>query len=137
MSYDWQEYLTLAEVLQTRATELGSEVACYRSAASRAYYAAYHRALDLTGPTHYAPSKKRNVSVHAEFREHLFKAAATHSEPQQTQLRRIANILKRLWGHRKSADYDSELDNSPEDLAAFALLDAADIMMYVEGFLDV
>ena len=135
MSYDWQEYLTLAETLEARAAKLGPEVACYRSAASRAYYAAYHRALDLAGPTNYVPPAKK-VSVHAAFRNHLNEASRSRPEPQASQLLRVSNKLKRLWDFRKSADYDDELDNTPQELASFSLRTAKDVMMFVKGFFD-
>ncbi len=133
MSYDWREYLTLAGRLEAQAAELGPEAACYRSAASRAYYAAYHRALDLAGPTNYVPPTTR-VSVHAAFRKHLIEAATSQQEPQSTQLLNVSNKLSRLWGYRKSADYDDEFGNTPEELASLSLTEAKDIMMFVEGF---
>jgi len=136
MNDDWQGYLALAGVMKDRASDLGQEVACYRSSASRAYYGAYNRALaDLSGPTQYVPKPKRGVSVHAEFRDHLFHAASVLDEPQQTQLYNIANILKRLWKYRKSADYDAKLENTPENLATLALTAAADVMMYLKAYL--
>lgn len=135
MSYDWQEYLTLAETLKARAAKLGPEVACYRSAASRAYYAAYHRALDLAGPTNYVPPSKK-VSVHAAFRKHLIEAATSQPEPQSTQLLNVSKTLNRLWGFRKSADYDSKLHNTPQDLASLSLTAARDIMVFVKSFFD-
>ena len=134
MSYDWQEYLVLAGKLEAQAAELGPDVACYRSAASRAYYAAYHRALDLAIPTKYVRSRKRGVSVHAEFRDHLNKASESRSEPQSSQLLRVSKTLNRLSGIRTSADYDDELGNTPQKLASLSLRAAKDIMMYVGGF---
>ena len=41
MSFDWWEYLRLAEALVQRRTTFASEEACCRAAVSRAYYAVY------------------------------------------------------------------------------------------------
>jgi hypothetical protein len=41
-AFDWGEYLRLASALEAQATDEAS----LRSAASRAYYAAYHKAID-------------------------------------------------------------------------------------------
>ena len=41
MSFDWREYLVLAEALLQARTRLAQEEACCRAAVSRAYYAVY------------------------------------------------------------------------------------------------
>ena len=57
MSFNWTEFLTFAEALQADPDSPGPPEAALRSAASRAYYAAFHRALDVAikegfSPTH-------------------------------------------------------------------------------------
>ena len=46
MNFNWREYLTLSEGLKAQPNLLGTPEASFRSAASRAYYAAYQCALE-------------------------------------------------------------------------------------------
>lgn len=41
MTFDWREYLTLAENLCTNSHTFPNQEACFRVAISRAYYAAF------------------------------------------------------------------------------------------------
>jgi uncharacterized protein (UPF0332 family) len=41
MTFDWREYLTLAENLYTNSHNFPNQEACFRVAISRAYYAAF------------------------------------------------------------------------------------------------
>ena len=41
MSFDWQNYLTLAQYMMDTAEEFPETEACYRSVVSRAYYAMF------------------------------------------------------------------------------------------------
>lgn len=47
MSFEWADYLTLAEALSRNPGVPGPEEAALRTAISRAYYAAYRRALNI------------------------------------------------------------------------------------------
>lgn len=53
MSFDWSQYLNLANVLHGERGKLAHEEACLRTAISRAYYAAFcaarNRARDIDG----------------------------------------------------------------------------------------
>ncbi len=46
MTFNWIDYLNLAEMLHRERATLGNEEACQRSAISRAYYAAYRIAAN-------------------------------------------------------------------------------------------
>jgi hypothetical protein len=46
MAFDWREYLKLAQFLQGCKKEAFTEEAAFRSAVSRAYYAAYGHAFE-------------------------------------------------------------------------------------------
>ena len=53
MSFDWIEYLNLADVLIHNKTRFTNDEACFRAAISRAYYSAFcsarNRARDVEG----------------------------------------------------------------------------------------
>ena len=49
MSFDWADYLKLAEALTQSLTVPGPEEAALRAAMSRAYYAAFCSARNLAG----------------------------------------------------------------------------------------
>ena len=56
MRFDWTEFLTLAEALRAAPGSPGPPEAALRSAASRAYYAAFHSALIFARREGFAPS---------------------------------------------------------------------------------
>ena len=63
MSFDWREYLVLAEALLQARTSLAQEEACCRAAVSRAYYAVYGAArLYARDWGHLAPVVERAQS---------------------------------------------------------------------------
>ena len=55
MSFDWTEYLNLADILVRDRASYTNEEACFRAAISRAYYYAFcsarNRARDVEGLT--------------------------------------------------------------------------------------
>ncbi len=112
MSFDWIDFLELAIKLQASPDLLGSEEASYRTAVSRAYYAAFHLALAFATSKGYAPSHSGNDhrGVPAYFRS---------GGGASGRLRmRIAMNLDRIRDGRRRADYIQNLgEASPEALA--------------------
>ena len=114
MSYDWIEFLKLAESLGSSPDSPGPREAALRSAASRAYYAAFHQALEHAigegfSPAYTGDDHKR---VQAHFRR--------YSPPSRAR-RRIALELDRLLAERHKADYRNEIGKRPESLASHAI----------------
>ena len=101
MSFGWEKYLSVAEVLT--GTDLGADrEACLRSAVSRSYYAAFGSARS-----------------HARGRRlHTRQSAAEHGEVSVFFAQKygeaggeIAKILSRLRTNRNIADYDDACED--------------------------
>ena len=114
MSYDWADFLKLAASLESAPDSPGPREAALRSAASRAYYAAFHHALDHAikegfSPAYTGDDHKR---VQAHFRR--------YSPPSKAR-RKIAQELDRLLAERHKADYRNVIGKRPASLASHAL----------------
>jgi uncharacterized protein (UPF0332 family) len=114
MSFDWTEFLTFAEALRSSPDSPGPAEAALRSAASRAYYAAFHQALNVARKEGFVPSyqKDDHRAIRAYFRNH---------EPSDPVRRKIATELERLWDQCRQADYEPILQKEPTSLAGHAI----------------
>ena len=109
MSFDWGDYLKLAEALQRDPSSPGPEEASLRTAISRSYYAAFRSASNL------AVSKGEitplgGASDHGLVINH-FKNA---SDPAR---QKIGANLSRLRNNRNKADYEDIFGGRPVDSA--------------------
>jgi len=129
MGFDWIEFLTLAEALQSAPDSPGPPEAALRSAASRAYYAAFHRALNFACREGFEPSFQ--ASDHKEIQNHF-----RHYNPSDQIRRKIARELERLWDQRRQADYDSVLHKTPASLADHAIGMARRVLKNLDSLLD-
>jgi uncharacterized protein (UPF0332 family) len=116
MSFDWRHYLTLAEHLFDNAGALSDKEACYRSVASRAYYAVFCLARNYVRDTDNA-----RIEMHQELQDYL-----TRNRNNKARCK-IGNQLKRLHQIRKKADYDDDLHALPINTASQALAQAKKI----------
>jgi uncharacterized protein (UPF0332 family) len=91
-SFDWSEYLRLAEKLSK-----GSDEASLRSSISRAYYFVYHLALTRARENGFAP--KLDQPMHTQ----LWVVFSGNPEPE---CQRLAMIGNRMRGRRVRADYE-------------------------------
>lgn len=97
MSFDWLEYLDLAQQLTRSTTGPSSREARLRSAISRAYYAAFCKArnhLLKKGPI---PNEKK-INMHKYVREQFM------GSPDKAR-KKIGADLNRLRTDRNKADY--------------------------------
>jgi len=98
MSFDWTEYLNLAQELVGQPTSLASREARLRTAISRAYYAAFCESRN-----HLRDKEGRQIppegTVHRYVRDE-FKSSADKLRKQ------IGHDLDRLRSDRNKADYD-------------------------------
>jgi len=119
MSFDWREYLVLAEALVQTRTTLAPEEACCRAAVRRAYYAVYgvartqardHEGLQLpaTGEAH------QQVGLHYR----------TGPSPRH---RAIGEHLRQLRRARNRADYADQLAR-PVATAQWAVRQARQVL---------
>jgi uncharacterized protein (UPF0332 family) len=124
MSFNWEHYLSLAKVMKEAASQItegnaeqqGFREACLRSAISRSYYGVFCEARNLLVKH---GIRIREVDVHKFVREKYLNAGDAH-------VKKVGANLLRLWGDRKIADYDDEMDTETDvevvnDLAARTL----------------
>jgi len=102
VSFDWKEYLELAEGLHASPDVPGPVNASLRAAVSRAYYAALHSARVFAEQEGFHPSDLQSIhqSVPRYFR---------HERTEQGESRKIAKWLDDLRGRRIDADYEDRL----------------------------
>ena len=116
MPFDWKEYLNLAKSLQNRQGNDYSQEAAFRSAVSRAYYAAFCHARNFIRDRE-SFSPYTNALDHSRVREHF----------RQQGRFDISNILNYLRRWRNACDYnDTVADLS--DLLEDALKNAQEVI---------
>jgi uncharacterized protein (UPF0332 family) len=112
MTFDWYQYLVLAEYLYDNRDTFPDREACLRAAISKAYYAAFCLARN------YARDLDRLVldesaQDHGSVKKHYIRAP----DPKNRQ---VGNSLDRLRDLRNQADYSDTIDKL-EDLAKAAI----------------
>jgi len=114
MSYDWTEFLDFAERLRMAPDSPVPPGAALRSAASRAYYPAFHYAIAFARQEGFDPrySGDDHRRIQAHFRQ--------HGTPGKTR-KKIAKELERLLDHRHWADYRSRVHKRLDSLASHAI----------------
>ena len=115
MSFDWADFLKIAESLYNDPLNPGPEEAAYRTAASRAYYAAHKSAVVFGNTETYSTARNRkdHKGIINYFRNHSDKP---------TDRKKIANWLDRMRYKRGQADYDAVCpNNDPKRLAQSCL----------------
>jgi uncharacterized protein (UPF0332 family) len=120
MSFDWIDYLTLADRLRSDPQSPGPVEACLRSAVSRSYYAVFKTVLNFA-VSKTAYQETEYGSDHVLLPRHL-------QESDDSDLRKIGIDLDRLRLNRKHADYDDELKQDVSSLAEQSVLTAQGIM---------
>jgi len=95
MSVTPADFLNVAEHIEST----GTDESCFRSVISRAYYAAYHRSVEVFPATKY-----NGGGMHKEYISSLL------NNPLGSLPRKIGVTLKFLYDKRLLADYDLQLD---------------------------
>ncbi len=98
MSFDWSDFLTLADALTTIDWD-GNREASFRTAISRAYYAAFGEARLRLRSVRLAT--RRSAAEHGE----IARFYATRYGEQGAE---VAAVLGRLRNRRNAADYDDD-----------------------------
>ena len=104
MTFDWREYLILAENLCTNSHTFPNQEACFRVAISRAYYAAFCTARNYAKDYDRLILRKTGED-HRIVKDHYSFANDSHIQ-QQRKRRQIGINLDRLINLRNKADYD-------------------------------
>jgi len=100
MSYDWGEFLEFSNHLKNNPDVPGPKEAAIRSAVSRAYYSAYHKAMEYGETIGF----KRNYD-----RTDHKSIITFFSSSTEIRLRYLSISLNRMRQDRLSSDYDDSL----------------------------
>lgn len=114
MMFDWLDYFSIAEALHSDPEIFNLPEATLRSAASRAYYGAFHYAQNFARREGFIPSGSGDDHMRIQ---RYFRDSNT---PNETR-RKIALELNRLYDKRRVADYRSELTSQPQIFAELAI----------------
>lgn len=106
MTFDWTQYLRLAEELAGQGTAPPAPEARFRSAVSRAYYAAYCSARNQLGFPVPANVQNEHTYVWSQYRE-----------SRDIVRREIGENGFRLRKQRNTADYEDTVLNLPSRTA--------------------
>ncbi len=120
MSFDWADFLTLADALVHDPNSPGPEEASLRSAISRAYYAAFRVARNFG-------RDKGEFTPTQTGQDHWPVMNHFRSSPDRTR-RKIGLDLDRLYDNRTSADYDDVLTGRPIPLAQSSVAVARNVL---------
>jgi uncharacterized protein (UPF0332 family) len=102
-TFDWREYYLLAEELLSQADGSPRKEAMLRSAVSRAYYAAFHRACEYLREVNKYPTQQEFTSSRKETHRFLINIFANN--PDYPEWRKIGDRLYSLKDFRQKADY--------------------------------
>jgi uncharacterized protein (UPF0332 family) len=120
-SFDWMEFLNLADELAVDTALQSTIDAKLRSAISRAYYAVFHRAK-----TKFLPARATGFGSHNEVIDLLERS-------DDLTRRQLGVGLKRLKNNRTKADYDDIVRNMPA-LAEDSLVAARELINSCDSF---
>jgi hypothetical protein len=120
MSFDWADYLKLAEALARDPNAPGPAEASLRTAISRAYYAAYRSALNLA-------VKRGELAVAGLASDHTLVINHFRDASDRTRQKIGAN-LSRLRGNRNKAGYDDVLTGQPAAIAHSSVAFARNVL---------
>jgi uncharacterized protein (UPF0332 family) len=128
MSFNWGDYLTLATALVKEPENPGPSEAALRSAISRAYYAAFRRALDVAISEGY---QSRNTGDdHFAVRAHFRELPPSHD----TERKALSTYLIRLSKVRNQADYEDTFRfQTPRAAAHLAVSTAEKVFELLEN----
>jgi uncharacterized protein (UPF0332 family) len=124
MPFNWKDFLIFAENIKTAPSIPGPEEAALRSAASRAYYAAFQAALNFGKAEKFLArsSGEDHIGIQRYFREY---------RPANEIRTKIASHLQRLYNYRRQADYAGEIRN-PVYMAEWAIKESQTIFANLE-----
>ncbi|MGH9831336.1 MAG: hypothetical protein ACREDR_49665, partial [Blastocatellia bacterium] len=110
MVFEWRELLVLSDMLRKNRADFPNEQAVFRTAVSRAYYAAYGHASQVAAIKYsFMPSK--TPDDHTQLRLH-FRGRKMHA---------LADKLDDLRKWRNKCDYDETADDVDDRMAANAI----------------
>lgn len=133
MTFDWREYLTLAENLCTNSHDFLNQEACFRVAISRAYYAAFCTARNYAKKYDHLSLRKTGED-HGLVKNH-YESANDSNTQQKRKRRKIGSNLHRLRNLRNKADYD-DIFSSLENEAKQAITISTQVIKLLEDLFE-
>jgi len=125
MSFDWKDYIKLAEKLYDEVNKDSMEEAYNRSLISRSYYGVFCISRIKAGLEFYRPRPHTSdPGVH----EKVIVYYKNSNKPEEKQ---AGKILDELRWYRNNADYDRN-KNIGKDLAERAILKANEVLRIFE-----
>ena len=125
MSFHWSEYLDLAQELTRESLSSPLREAMFRSAISRAYYAAFGQARNRL-VTIEGEEIPRGVNTH----QHVIN---TFEDSNDSRRRTIGHLLHHLRSTRNAADYESIFRRDLRGVTRGALGEAEEIIRMLEA----
>lgn len=127
MSFDWREYEKVAHWIHDNAVASNcAEEACYRTAMSRSYYAAFQCVMDFVVERD-SFSKKEGGDDHGGLLAHLKKRGGARA--------RIHLYLDRLRDNRLQADYEKIFEGDPRRQSEVSLANVKTILETLDKML--
>lgn len=120
MSFNWADFLTLADALVHNPSLPGPEEASLRSAISRAYYAAFCSARNFA-------RDREKLTLEHTARDHQLVKDHFQGARDRTR-RKISLDLDRLRDNRNRADYDDSLVGKPVPIAQSSVAVARNVL---------
>jgi uncharacterized protein (UPF0332 family) len=102
--FDWQDYYLLARQMLLQADNASYKEAVFRTAVSRAYYAAYHFACDYLKEVGHYPTKQEIQASRTESHQFLIERFIKNSAHPEWE--KIGKKLITLKSFRHRADYE-------------------------------
>lgn len=129
MSFEWSEYLTLAQELVLQSKNSSISEAWLRSAISRAYYAAFRGARN-----HLRDKESKTLAELLRgntYQNVIDLFAGLHGRSKNITYLMISQFLRDLRSMRNKVDYDDTVKNLP-GLATSALAQAESVMSWLQ-----
>lgn len=138
MSFDWADYLSLAEELAQKPNDMPNKEAATRAAISRAYYAAFKKAEEFVvrrdgfvvnlGPKKTYNQQDTNEEDKNKGSSHVRVIRQFTKDKYNNNRMRIGIALTRMKHNRESADYDAEFMGNIEEALKDTLIKAKDVI---------
>jgi len=106
--FDWQDYYLLAGELLSQADSASHKEAVLRSAVSRAYYAAFHRACEYLEEVNEYPTRRQFEGSGRE--THRFLISIFENSRDHPEWPKIGEKLHYLKNLRHKADYAKSVE---------------------------
>lgn len=126
MSFDWSEYLVLAKELASQTQGSSTQEARWRSAVSRAYYAAFRKARNHLRDKEGKRQELASGNTH-QIVINLFSELYNNSRNKNPKHLLIAQNLRDLRSARNRTDYEDVVTNL-QGLASTSLIKAEKVI---------